>query len=123
MQVWSREHGYPGDFIYREFYRDIGFDLGQEYISPYVQPNGLRKNTGIKYHRITGRTSHKELYDPYWAREKAAGHASNFMFNRERQIEHLRGQLSRPPVVLSPYDADPLKATPENAYMRLLIYV
>ena len=25
-QVWSAE-GYPGDFDYREFYRDVGFDL------------------------------------------------------------------------------------------------
>jgi len=106
MQVWSREHGYPGDQIYREFYRDIGFDLGQDYISPYVQPNGLRKNTGIKYHRITGRASHKELYDPYWAREKAAEHAANFVSSRERQIEHLWGAMGQPPIVVSPYDAE-----------------
>ncbi|MBM3275772.1 MAG: DUF1957 domain-containing protein, partial [Candidatus Sericytochromatia bacterium] len=24
-QVWSKDEGYPGDFSYREFYRDIGF--------------------------------------------------------------------------------------------------
>ena len=106
MQVWSREHGYPGDFVYREFYRDIGFDLGQDYISPYIQPNGLRKNTGIKYHRITGQTNHKELYDPYWAREKAAAHAANFVFNRERQLAHLASLMPVPPIVVSPYDAE-----------------
>jgi 1,4-alpha-glucan branching enzyme len=27
QQVWSRESGYPGDPVYRDFYRDIGFDL------------------------------------------------------------------------------------------------
>jgi len=106
MQVWSREHGYPGDFVYREFYRDIGFDLGQEYISPYVQPNGLRKNTGIKYHRITGRSSHKELYDPYWAREKAAEHGADFVENRKRQMESLFESLGQAPIVVSPYDAE-----------------
>ena len=26
-QVWSRDEGYPGDAYYRDFYRDIGFDL------------------------------------------------------------------------------------------------
>src|SRR2546425_12276569 len=26
-QVWSRHEGYPGDPRYRDFYRDIGFDL------------------------------------------------------------------------------------------------
>jgi len=75
-------------------------------VGEYVQPTGDRKNTGIKYHRITGKTAHKELYDPYWARERAAEHASNFMFNRQQQIEHLRGSLGRPPIVLSPYDAE-----------------
>ncbi len=27
-QVWSAIEGYPGDYVYREFYRDVGFDLG-----------------------------------------------------------------------------------------------
>jgi len=106
MQVWSREHGYQGDFTYREFYRDIGYDLDLDYIGPYIQPNGELKNTGIKYSRNTGRTEQKELYDPYWAREKAAEHAGNFMFNRERQIEHLHSIMGRPPIVVSPYDAE-----------------
>jgi 1,4-alpha-glucan branching enzyme len=106
LQVWSKEHGYPGDVAYREFYRDIGYDLEQEYIAPYIQSDGKRKNTGIKYHRITGKTDLKELYDPYHARERAADHAANFMFNREKQIEHLHGVMGRQPIVLSPYDAE-----------------
>ena len=106
IQVWSREHGYPGDFVYREFYRDIGFDLGQDYITPYIQPNGQRKNTGIKYYRITGRSNHKELYDPYWAREKAAEHAADFVSHRVQQVEGLHAEMRRPPIVVSPYDAE-----------------
>jgi 1,4-alpha-glucan branching enzyme len=106
VQVWSKESGYPGDPMYREFYRDIGYDLPFDYIGPYVQPDGKRKNVGIKYHRITGKSDQKELYDPYWARERAAMHAGNFMFNRERQIEFLRSQMDRPPIVLAPYDAE-----------------
>jgi 1,4-alpha-glucan branching enzyme len=104
-QVWSRERGYPGDPLYREFYRDIGYDLDLGYIGPWVQPTGARKNTGIKYHRITGRTDEKQLYDPYWAREKAAEHAAHFMWCRERQIEHLHGHGSAA-VVVAPYDAE-----------------
>jgi 1,4-alpha-glucan branching enzyme len=72
-------------------------------------PNGQRKNVGIKYHKITGKglgLSDKDWYDPYWAREKAAEHASNFMFNRERQVEHLHGIMHRPPIIVSPYDAE-----------------
>ena len=86
QQVWSSEVGYPGAAEYREFYRDLGWDAEYEYIKPYIMPNGQRKNVGIKYHRITGKTvgsSDKALYDPYLAKEKAAIHAENFMLNRK----------------------------------------
>jgi 1,4-alpha-glucan branching enzyme len=104
--VWSAEEGYPGDGAYREFYRDIGFDLDYEYIRPYLNGDGTRIGTGIKYYRITGATSNKEPYDPAAARQKAADHAGNFMFNREKQVEYLSGLMDRPPLVLSPYDAE-----------------
>jgi len=72
-------------------------------------PNGQRKNTGIKYHRITAKDdgqSDKALYDPYWAKEKAAEHAGNFMYNRGQQIQNLERLMHRPPIVVSPYDAE-----------------
>ncbi len=109
QQVWSSEVGYPGAPEYREFYRDLGWDAEYEYIKPFIMPNGQRKNVGIKYHKITGKglgLSDKALYDPYWAREKAADHASNFMYNRERQVEHLYGIMGRKPIIVSPYDAE-----------------
>ncbi|MEM1425916.1 MAG: glycoside hydrolase family 57 protein [Cyanobacteria bacterium P01_H01_bin.130] len=109
QQVWSSEVGYPGAVEYREFYKDLGWEAEYEYIKPYIMPNGQRKNVGIKYHKITSRDgglSEKGLYDPYWAREKAAEHAGNFMGNRAQQIEHLNGMMGRPPIVVSPYDAE-----------------
>jgi 1,4-alpha-glucan branching enzyme len=107
QQVWSSEHGYPGDPEYREFYRDVGWDLDWEYVRPWIQPDGNRKNVGIKYFRITGKGGHKEPYDPWRARERAASHAGNFMWNRERQIEHLASQMGgTKPMVVSPYDAE-----------------
>lgn len=106
-QVWSANEGYPGDFDYREFYRDIGYDLDYDYIKPYIHPNGIRTDTGLKYYRITGKnTDYKQPYIPHHAREKAAIHAGNFMFNRERQIEYLSRHMDRPPIVVSPYDAE-----------------
>lgn len=107
QQVWSAEYGYPGDPAYREFYRDIGWDLDYDYVKPYIQATGQRKNTGLKYYRITGKTQHKEPWDPNLARERAAQHAGNFMFNRERQIEWLSEKLDgRAPIVVAPYDAE-----------------
>ncbi|WP_018248613.1 glycoside hydrolase family 57 protein [Orenia marismortui] len=108
-QVWSSKVGYPGDFDYREFYRDIGFELPLDYIGPYIHPDGIRMDTGIKYYRITGDEAgldSKAPYDPDRAREKSADHAGNFLFNRAKQIEYLSELIDRKPMVLSPYDAE-----------------
>jgi 1,4-alpha-glucan branching enzyme len=105
-QVWSAEEGYPGDFVYRDFYRDYAYDLDYEYVRPYLGADGFRKMLGLKYWRITGKTDDKKLYDPDVARDRAEEHAGNFMFNRERQFEYLRDVLGREPIVIAPYDAE-----------------
>jgi 1,4-alpha-glucan branching enzyme len=105
-QVWSAKEGYPGDFYYRDFYRDAGFDLDLEYVKPYINPDGTRIFTGVKYHRITGPTDHKELYNPDIAVQKTADHAGNFMFNRQKQVEWLAGGMDRKPLIVAPYDAE-----------------
>ncbi len=105
-QVWSSSEGYPGDFDYREYYRDIGYDLDYEYIKPYVHPSGIRVNTGFKYHRVTGKSEWKECYQPDWARQKAALHAGNFMFNRQQQAIYFAQHMQNPPIIVSPYDAE-----------------
>ncbi|MBN1308123.1 MAG: DUF1957 domain-containing protein, partial [Chitinispirillaceae bacterium] len=104
--VWSATEGYPGDPNYRDFYRDIGFDLDIDYIKPYIDPIGIRITTGIKYHRITGRNRPKTAYDHQEALRVAGEHAGNFMFNREKQVEYLASIMERPPIVVAPYDAE-----------------
>ncbi|MDP4094163.1 MAG: DUF1957 domain-containing protein [Bacillota bacterium] len=105
-QVWSSTEGYPGDFDYREYYRDIGYDLDFEYIKDYISPDGKRINTGLKYYRITGKESGKQPYMPDWARNKAEIHAGNFMLNRQKQIDYLSMKMDKPPIVVCPYDAE-----------------
>lgn len=107
-QVWSSKEGYPGDPDYRDFYRDIGFDLDFEYIKDYISPDGFRVYTGIKYYRITGDVdlADKQPYIPENAFEKTKIHAQNFHFNREKQMEYLGNFMDRPPLVVSPYDAE-----------------
>ncbi len=104
--VWSSKEGYPGDHHYREYYRDIGFELDYDYVRPFINACGTRVNTGIKYYRITGETDHKDIYDRRAALEKAAEHAGNFMFNREKQVEYLSDVMDRAPIIVSPYDAE-----------------
>ena len=106
-QVWSAIEGYPGDYTYRDFYRDVGFDLDYEYLRPHLHQAGVRSHLGIKYYKITGRTDNKVPYNPHAALEKAAEHAGNFMFNREKQVEWLSGAMDgRPALIVAPYDAE-----------------
>ncbi|HVN22724.1 MAG TPA: 1,4-alpha-glucan branching protein domain-containing protein [Syntrophorhabdales bacterium] len=105
-QVWSSVEGYPGDFDYREFYRDIAYDLEFEYIKPYVHEAGIRIDTGIKYYRITGQDRSKEAYIPERAEQKAHIHAENFLDNREKQIDFLASAMDRKPIIVAPYDAE-----------------
>jgi 1,4-alpha-glucan branching enzyme len=104
-QVWSRNEGYPGDLLYRDFYRDIGFDLDLDYLKPYLAAGDQRSFTGIKYYRITGGTG-KEVYDRKAALQTADEHANDFLRARTSQIEQLSEILDRPPLVLCPYDAE-----------------
>ncbi|HUR45446.1 MAG TPA: 1,4-alpha-glucan branching protein domain-containing protein [Candidatus Saccharimonadales bacterium] len=105
-QVWSKHEGYPGDGRYRDFYRDIGYDLDYDYVKPYMPVSGMRSFTGIKYHAITGGQGEKKVYDRAAAIEAAAEHAQHFLESRVQQMEQLAGIMDRPPHVLSPYDAE-----------------
>lgn len=106
-QVWSAKEGYPGDKNYRDFYRDIGFDLDFDYIKPFINPDGVRLHTGIKYHAITSESlGNKRVYDPNIAFQRADSHSGNFQFNREQQMDYLNRVMDRPPIVVCPYDAE-----------------
>lgn len=105
-QVWSSVEGYPGDFDYREFYRDIGYDLDLEYVQPYIHPDGIRMDTGIKYYRITGPNRQKEAYVPEWAEMKAERHADHYLGGRISQVEHFARAMDRKPLIVAPYDAE-----------------
>lgn len=107
-QVWSSETGYPGDPDYREFYRDLGYDAEYDYIKPYLHTDGVRRNIGIKYHRVTGKLDlhMKQPYVPEWASGRTAVHADDFINHRKRQCQSLFALLGRKPLVVSPYDAE-----------------
>jgi 1,4-alpha-glucan branching enzyme len=88
VQVWSREHGYPGEYAYLEFHKKHF-------------PGGLR------FWRITdnqGDLGTKAVYDPDVAAQKVSLQASHF-------IELVADTLARakgdgPALVCSPYDSE-----------------
>jgi len=88
LQVWSRDHGYPGDYNYLEFHKKHF-------------PGGLR------FWRITdssGDFGTKQVYDPKIAAEKIGLQASHFVGLVRETIEQARdgGQA----LVCSPYDSE-----------------
>ncbi|HSB62422.1 MAG TPA: 1,4-alpha-glucan branching protein domain-containing protein, partial [Vicinamibacteria bacterium] len=88
LQVWSREHGYPGDFAYLEFHKKHF-------------PGGLR------FWRITDARNDlgtKEVYDPAAAAERTRGHARHFVELVAETLESSSG--GRPALVCAPYDAE-----------------
>ena len=105
-QVWSSVNGYPGDYNYREFYRDIGYEADYDYIKPYIAHDGVRVHTGIKYYRITSKTDNKDYYNPRWAMDSAEKQAGHFFDCRTNQINELSKYMDTPPLVVCPYDAE-----------------
>lgn len=102
-QVWSAHEGYPGDPAYREFYRDVGFDLPMEHLGPIAR--GTRKFCGVKYYRITGRSDEKQLYNRTAAETAAAQHAGHFLERRRHQLREI-SEFGFDPIVVAPFDAE-----------------
>lgn len=102
-QVWSASEGYPGDPAYREFYRDIGWELPLEHLGPVAR--GLRRFSGVKYYRVTGAGREKELYDRAAAERAADAHASHFLERRQWQLRELN-TIDEHPIVVAPFDAE-----------------
>lgn len=105
-QVWSSIEGYPGDYNYRDFYRDVGYDLDFDYVKDYIVPDGTRVFTGIKYYKITGKTDHKEPYNSENAYFRTMDHAKHFVLERENQAKNLMQFMDRKPLIVSPYDTE-----------------
>lgn len=106
-QVWSADEGYPGDGLYREFYRDLGWDLPMTALAPLIG-DGPRRNIGLKIHRITGKVTlaGKEPYIPDMASERARQHARHFVQQRISQLQAIATTIDTEPLLVAPYDAE-----------------
>lgn len=90
MQVWSAAHGYPGDFVYREFHRKDS-------------------NSGAQYWRISGAgvdLGNKDLYDPEAARRQVRLHADHFVHVVADRLREWSGKGDEMGVIVSAYDTE-----------------
>ncbi len=104
--VWSSSVGYPADKDYREFYRDIGYDLPIDYIRPYIQEPDIRIFTGFKYWSITGKTADKVLYCPEKASLKTLEHAKDFLNHVKTKTESVYPLINDSPIYTLSFDAE-----------------
>ena len=108
MLVWSAKSGYPASPVYRDFYRDAGFDIDAPHIREFVEPivPGGHTYTGMKYHRITGHTGLKETYRPEEAMSQARKDALHFSGTLAARSEELRTESGFDPLFVLPFDAE-----------------
>ncbi|MFM7465042.1 MAG: 1,4-alpha-glucan branching protein domain-containing protein, partial [Cyanobium sp.] len=107
LPVWSASQGYPGDGSYREFHRDLGWDLPED----RLQELGIRSRRplGLKLHRVTAQgcpLENKQPYDPMQAQTRLEQHATAYLQSRVEQLHGLTNAIERPPLLVSPFDAE-----------------
>ncbi len=90
LQVWSAEHGYPGDYHYLEFHKKDG-------------------GSGLRYWRVTGAKvdlAEKALYDPRTAGERVREHAAHFAGLVEDVVREFHAGTARHGIVSAAYDTE-----------------
>src|SRR5215469_4962249 len=90
IQVWSGEHGYPGDANYLEFHKK-------------------RWPGGNRYWRITGSKidlGGKQPYDPQTALNRTRDHAAHFVRITTDVLKSYGNKLPGPPILTAPFDAE-----------------
>ncbi len=109
QSVWSAEQGYPGDPHYREFHRDIGFDVETDTLKGLILPGGQRRHLGLKCHRVTGQQvdlADKQPYERKAALRTVHGHAEHFVQSRAAQAQAASQRLERTAMICAPFDAE-----------------
>jgi 1,4-alpha-glucan branching enzyme len=107
LPVWSASQGYPGHPAYREFHRDLGWDLPDE----QLEAAGIhsRRPLGLKLHRVSGQgcpLEAKAAYDPGAASRQIQDHADDYLTGRAAELTSLANSMQRRPLLVAPFDAE-----------------
>ncbi len=107
LPVWSARDGYPGNPNYREFHRDLGWDLSIENLKRI----GIKEKRplGIKLFKISSKNTsleNKQEYDPKSAKESVEKDAENYLKERKKQLIKLEKSMGINPLLIAPFDAE-----------------
>ncbi len=107
LPVWSAKEGYPGHPEYREFHKDLGWEIkGEKLIQLGLKGN---RPLGLKLHKVTGQNiplDEKEVYDPYKAKECIKKHANKYIKERCIQLDKLYTTMNHSPLLIAPFDTE-----------------
>ena len=107
LPVWSSREGFPGHGSYREFHKDLGWELP---LSKLIEKGiSCNRPLGLKYHKITKSSINlgdKEFYVEKEANNKANEDAENYLLQRSKQLENLKISSSFNPILVAPFDAE-----------------
>ncbi|MCL4535314.1 MAG: DUF1957 domain-containing protein [Bacteroidetes bacterium] len=90
MQVWSAQHGYPGEFQYRDFHKRDG-------------------GSGLNYWRVTGAEvdlGDKDFYHPEAAMSMVAWHSSHYASLVEELLHEFRQESGEHGIIVAAYDTE-----------------
>lgn len=96
--IWDARSGYPSNTSYREFYRDIGWELDPHYVDEFTPDNILSGNTGLKHLSING-----DVYDPDIAMHQSKLDAQHFV--RSMSEESCTSNTTKECLIL-PFDTE-----------------
>ena len=107
LPVWSSREGFPGNPVYREFHKDLGWELS----SSELQNKGIptSRPLGLKFHKITNNRASlakKEFYIEDEAIKKVGEHSDNYLLSRSKQLRNLSLSNSFDPLLIAPFDAE-----------------
>ena len=107
LPVWSAKDGFPGDPLYREYHKDLGWELPLT----KLKDNGIKsiRPLGLKFHRITNNSTplgEKDFYKENLAEKKAEEHAAIYLSRRSEQLKRLRLDCQFNPILIAPFDAE-----------------
>ena len=107
LPVWSAKDGFPGDPLYREYHKDLGWELPLTKLKDYGIKS--KRPLGLKFYRITNNSTplgEKDFYKENLAKKKAEEHAAVYLSRRSEQLKMLSFDCKFNPILIAPFDAE-----------------
>ncbi len=98
--LWDEDEGFSRDPVYRDYASDVGYEIPNKELVPFIQPGWPRIPTGYKYWSRGRENKTSRIYNMKDAQKKAREHAKLFLDNRAGRLHRASKYVDRPPLSL-----------------------